>query len=444
MSSFSSMLDQIINSIGAEPWVFIGILVIILLALTFVIRKALSQKKKTVSALGESKAESLALKAPQLTEEVPKQQLRKREPEVLVKAEEALKEPEVLIKAEEALKEPEVLIKAEEAFKAPEVSIKVEEALKEPKVLIKAEVAPIKGIDAALKNTRGGFMAKLSSLFSRGAALSEEDFEELEAILFTADIGIKTAQKLLEALRLRVKKENLSDKKAIKNVLKEEMRAIFDRVPQKEAPLSMHPTVYMFVGVNGAGKTTSIGKLGAQMAAAGKKVFFGAGDTFRAAAVTQLSIWGERSHIPVIKGKENADSASVLFEAITQAKAKEADVVMCDTAGRLHTKIGLMDELKKVHRVMGKAHTSAPHEVFLVIDATMGQNAIAQAREFAEATPLTGVILSKLDGTAKGGVALGIVDELHVPIRFVGIGETSDDLRPFDAHEFVDALFAET
>lgn len=308
----------------------------------------------------------------------------------------------------------------------------------------KKEIPQAKGLGAALLNTRSGFMAKLSRLFSRGQAeISDEDFEEMETILFTADIGAKTAQKLLDGLKKRVREEDLSGKAALEKALKEEMLAILKRAKTKNLAPTESLSVYMFVGVNGAGKTTSIGKLGAQMAESGKKVFFGAGDTFRAAAVKQLSIWGERAGITVVTGKENADSAAVLFDAITEAKKAHADVVLCDTAGRLHTKVGLMDELKKVHRVLAKAESGAPHEVFLVIDATMGQNAIAQAREFAEATPLTGVVLSKLDGTAKGGVALGIVDELEVPIRFVGVGEQLFDLKPFDADEFVNALFSE-
>lgn len=318
---------------------------------------------------------------------------------------------------------------------APDKSVHVD--------LVGKEEPRSKGLGSALQNTRSGFMAKLSRLFSRSTEINDDDFEEMEAILFTADIGAKTAQKLLDGLRTRVREQKISGRPSMEAALKEEMRAIFKRAVPKGAAPNGSLSVYMFIGVNGAGKTTSIGKLGAQLAGSGKKVFFGAGDTFRAAAVKQLVIWGERAGIPVVTGKENADSASVLFDAITEAKKAKADVVLCDTAGRLHTKMGLMDELKKVHRVMSKAENGAPHEVFLVIDATMGQNAIAQAREFAEATPLTGVVLSKLDGTAKGGVALGIVDELEVPIRFVGIGEQALDLKPFDADEFVDALFCE-
>ncbi len=298
-------------------------------------------------------------------------------------------------------------------------------------------------LGAALKNTRGGFMQKLARLFSRGQDVSDADFEEMEAILFTADIGAKTAQKLLDVMRDRSLQEKSANKDFLRTVLKEEMTKILESAQAVPVRETTSPQVLMFVGVNGAGKTTSIGKLGAQLANSGKKVLFGAGDTFRAAAVEQLSVWGQRVGAEVVSGKENSDSAAVLFEAIEKAKNSHADYVLCDTAGRLHTKTSLMDELKKVHRVVSKAQIGAPHQVFLVIDATMGQNALNQAREFAQATPLTGVVLSKLDGTAKGGVALGIVDELKVPIRYVGIGERVADLRDFDAKQFVDALFEE-
>jgi signal recognition particle-docking protein FtsY len=314
-----------------------------------------------------------------------------------------------------------------------------------------AEVVPLpaireereeKDLNLALKNTRMGFIQKLTSLFSR-PEIREEDFEEIEAILFSADIGVKTAQKLLDILRERVRSEKKTDKAFLQKVLKEEICKILESVTPAAPVEGSAPKVMMFVGVNGAGKTTSIGKLGALLKNSGKRVLFGAGDTFRAAATLQLTIWGERIGAEVISGEENSDSASVLFQAIQKGKNDHVDYVLCDTAGRLHTKTSLMDELKKVYRVVGKAQAGAPHEVLLVIDATMGQNALTQAREFALATPLTGVVLSKLDGTAKGGIAIGIVDELKVPIRYIGIGEKVNDLRDFDAKLFVNALFEE-
>ncbi|MCA9508690.1 MAG: signal recognition particle-docking protein FtsY [Myxococcales bacterium] len=356
---------------------------------------------------------------------------------------------EVKIKARPELitvKESEPEIKAEVEAEQKEIKEQIAEKLKiEPTKEVKEFVseAPKKALNAALKNTRGGFMSKLARLFSSAHEISDDDFEAMETILFTADIGVKTAQKLLDNVRERVEQEKNSAPSFLRSALKEEMRTIFATAPATEASVKETPKVIMFVGVNGAGKTTSIGKLGAQLKNQGKSVYFGAGDTYRAAAVKQLNVWGERTGVQVVSGKENSDSASVLFDTISQAKKAHADVVLCDTAGRLHTKSELMDELKKVHRVVNKAHEGAPHEVFLVVDATMGQNAIMQAREFAQATPLTGIILSKLDGTAKGGVALGIVDELKIPIRYVGIGEQVDDLREFNADQFVEALFEE-
>ena len=314
-----------------------------------------------------------------------------KKPEAL----ESKPKPELEIKTElkpriELDTKPERSLKAEPVAKIEPIKPLEPEARPKPKVepKIEPEAMPapepkveLKSLGSALSNTRGGFMAKLARLFSRSQVISDEDFEEMEAILFSADIGAKTAQRLLDSLRERVSKESITEARPLQDLLKEEMRKILNAVPKKELALDGKPAVFMFVGVNGAGKTTSIGKLGAQLSASGKKVVFGAGDTFRAAAVKQLSIWGERSGILVVTGKENADSASVLFDSIQQAKQAGADVVLCDTAGRLHTKLELMDELKKVCRVIGKAQAGAPHEVFLVIDATMGQNAIAQARD---------------------------------------------------------------
>lgn len=328
---------------------------------------------------------------------------------------------------------------------APKVEVaETKAAVEQPKPVVAEEKIDNKAaLGAALKNTRGGFMEKLARIFSRNTEISDADFEEMEAVLFTADIGAKTAQKLLDVMRERARSEKAISKDFLRGVLKDEMTKILESAKPEPKDSAQAPQVLMFVGVNGAGKTTSIGKLGAQLVMSGKKVLFGAGDTFRAAAVEQLSVWGKRVGAEVVSGKENSDSAAVLFEAIEKAKNAQVDYVLCDTAGRLHTKVSLMDELKKVHRVVSKAQTGAPHQVYLVIDATMGQNALNQAREFAAATPLTGVVLSKLDGTAKGGVALGIVDELKVPIRYIGIGERVTDLKDFDAKLFVDALFEE-
>lgn len=296
-------------------------------------------------------------------------------------------------------------------------------------------------LSAALEKTKQNFMNKLVKVFSKTQALDYACIEEFENILFTADIGVKTANFLLDL----VKKESLKKSMTgfeLRDFLKQEMKNILLK-PQIAKSISQEsPLVIMFIGVNGAGKTTSIGKMGKKYIEQGKSVVFAAGDTFRAAAVEQLSVWAERINAQIIKEKEGYDSAAVLFKAINYAKEQNIDVVLCDTAGRLHTKVGLMDELKKVTKVVNKAMSSAPHEVYLVIDSTMGQNAIIQAKEFSSCAPITGVVLSKLDGSAKGGVALGISHELNIPIQFIGVGERIEDLKEFDADKFVDELFA--
>jgi fused signal recognition particle receptor len=311
----------------------------------------------------------------------------------------------------------------------------------------KAEAEAGRTLAAGLEKTRGGFMARLNTLFSGGRPLDESVLADLEEVLFTADIGVKTATKLLESAREKVKRKELADPVRLKAALRAEIARILalDGVDGAARPLEVgaaRPWVVMVVGVNGSGKTTTIGKLAAKLKADGHSVLLGAGDTFRAAAGEQLEVWAERVSAPVVRGKEGADPASVCFEAVQRGVAERSDVVLCDTAGRLHTKAPLMEELKKVKRVIGKAAEGAPHEVLLVLDSTNGQNAIAQARQFHEALGVTGIVLTKLDGTAKGGVVIGICDELRIPVRYVGVGETVGDLKAFAPGEFVEALFA--
>ncbi|HEY6100656.1 MAG TPA: signal recognition particle-docking protein FtsY [Anaeromyxobacter sp.] len=311
----------------------------------------------------------------------------------------------------------------------------------------KAEAEAGKTLAAGLEKTRGGFMARLNALFAGGKLVDDAVLADLEEVLFTADIGVKTATKLLDSARDRVKRKELSDPERLKGALREEIQTIvtLDGEEAKARSLgvgSARPWVVMVVGVNGSGKTTTVGKLAAQLKARGLSVLLGAGDTFRAAAGEQLEIWAERVGAPIVRGKEGADPASVCFEAVQRGVAEKVDVVICDTAGRLHTKTPLMEELKKVKRVIGKAAPGAPHESLLVLDATNGQNAIAQARQFHEALGVTGIALTKLDGTAKGGVIIGICDELRIPVRYVGVGETVADLKAFAPREFVEALFA--
>ncbi len=299
---------------------------------------------------------------------------------------------------------------------------------------------------AGLEKTRGGFMARLNALFTGPRVVDDRVLADLEEVLFTADIGVKTATDLLEGARERVKRRELSDATRLRAVLREDIERILglDGGAARAGGLAVgpqRPWVVMVVGVNGSGKTTTVGKLAAKLRQGGHSVLLAAGDTFRAAAGEQLEVWAERVGAPVVRGKEGADPASVCFEGVKRGAEEHVDVVLCDTAGRLHTKTPLMEELKKVKRVMAKAAEGAPHEVLLVLDATNGQNAIAQARQFHEALGVTGLVLTKLDGTAKGGVVIGICDELRLPVRYVGVGEKVADLKAFQPHEFVEALF---
>jgi fused signal recognition particle receptor len=310
----------------------------------------------------------------------------------------------------------------------------------------KAQAEAGKTLSAGLEKTRGGFMARLNGLLGGARAIDDAVLADLEELLFTADIGVATATSLLEAVRAKVRAKVLSDPAQLRQALRAEIARILslDGAAASQAPFApgaARPWVVMVVGVNGSGKTTTIGKLAAKLMAAGHSVVLGAGDTFRAAAGEQLEIWAGRVGAPVVRGKDGADPASVCFEAVQQGLAAGADVVLCDTAGRLHTKAPLMEELKKVKRVLAKAVPGAPHEVLLVLDATSGQNAIQQARQFHEALQVTSLALTKLDGTAKGGVIIGICDELKLPVRWVGVGEAVPDLRAFSPEEFVEALF---
>jgi len=292
-----------------------------------------------------------------------------------------------------------------------------------------------------LAKTRGGFVARLSQLFAR-KQIDVDVLDELEQVLFSADIGPKTADKLFQSIKRRLSKEELADPEAVWTEIREQSLTIL-AVDAPPLDFSRHkPFVLLTIGVNGVGKTTTIGKLAAKLRAEGKRVLLGAGDTFRAAAVEQLVIWGDRAGAPVVRGKEGGDPSSVIFDAIKRGVDENFDVVICDTAGRLHTKVDLMEELKKVGRVCNKALEGAPHETWLVLDATTGQNAIQQAQLFKEAMNITGFVLTKLDGTAKGGVILGICDELRVPVRYIGIGESVSDLREFDPQAFASVLYA--
>ena len=297
-------------------------------------------------------------------------------------------------------------------------------------------------IQRSLSRTRQGFFGRIGGLFGRGE-ITEETWGELEELLILADVGVNTTLPLVERLRERVAKERIRTADGMQAALKEELLGILNTHPPVEDSLDRLLTVVLVVGVNGSGKTTSIAKLARYYQNLGKRVVLGAADTFRAAAIDQLKIWGERVGADVIAHRPGADPGAVVYDAIRASQeSRQADVLIVDTAGRLHTKYNLMEELKKLRRVASRLVHRAPHEVFLVLDATTGQNALSQARYFKEAVDITGIILTKLDSTAKGGIVFAIVQELGLPIRFVGTGEKIEDFAEFDAQAFVEGLFA--
>lgn len=294
-----------------------------------------------------------------------------------------------------------------------------------------------------LTKTRDQFVSKVEELLTGHRKIDEELYEELEEILIRSDVGVTTSLQLVQRLRQEVKKRKLSEAQELREVLKEEIADLLgDEVLLQFAEEG--PSVLLVVGVNGVGKTTTIGKLAHYFKDEGKKVILAAGDTFRAAAIDQLEVWGQRAGVEVIKQREGADPAAVAYDAIHYAKTRGIDLVIMDTAGRLHNKVNLMEELRKVKRVIEREIPGAPHEVLLVLDATTGQNALQQAKLFQEVAGVTGIVLTKLDGTAKGGVVLGIQGEVKIPVKWVGVGEGMEDLRPFVPQDFANALFSQT
>lgn len=294
-------------------------------------------------------------------------------------------------------------------------------------------------LKAGLSKTKNAFVSQVDNLFKSFVKVDEELFEELEELLICSDVGVNTTEEILERLRDRVKRERMTDGEEVKNALKE----ILADMVGKGAPLVLDtkPSVLLIIGVNGVGKTTSIGKISAQLKAEGKKVVVAAADTFRAAAIDQLAVWCDRAQVDLIRQSEGSDPAAVVFDAVSAAKSRNADVLIVDTAGRLHNKKNLMDELAKIDRVISRELPGAARETLLVLDATTGQNAIMQAKEFKTVANITGLILTKLDGTAKGGSVFSIKGELDVPVKYIGVGEKIDDMQPFDAQEFVRAMF---
>nr|WP_233993203.1 signal recognition particle-docking protein FtsY [Thiomicrorhabdus sp. Milos-T2] len=297
-----------------------------------------------------------------------------------------------------------------------------------------------------LSKTRHSFTESLASLVLGRKEIDDDLLDELEMILLTADVGIDATDRIIQNLTEQVSRKELRNPEALINSLKNQLQEILDPM-SKPLDIDTHlaensgPFVILMVGINGVGKTTTIGKLAKKYQLEGKSVMLAAGDTFRAAAVEQLQTWGERNNVPVMAQKTGADSAAVIFDAIQSAKAKKVDVLIADTAGRLHTQSNLMEELKKVKRVIAKVDDTAPHEVMLVIDAGTGQNALNQAQQFQEAVEVSGITLTKLDGTAKGGIVFALAEQRQIPIRFIGVGESIDDLRTFDSRSFTEALF---
>ncbi|HIT53593.1 MAG TPA: signal recognition particle-docking protein FtsY [Candidatus Fimivicinus intestinavium] len=296
-----------------------------------------------------------------------------------------------------------------------------------------------KKFNFGLKKTREQMSGAIDSVLEASAAIDDALFEELEEILIMGDVGVTTAQHIIDELRDRVKKRDLKKPDKLRRVIRE---VVADMLSGREGmELDTIPSVILVIGVNGVGKTTTIGKMAAYYKAQGKKVILAAADTFRAAAIEQLEIWADRAGVEIVKHREGADPAAVIFDTISAAKARNADLIICDTAGRLHNKKNLMEELAKIYRVIDRELPYSDREVLLVLDATTGQNAVNQAREFMNAAEITGIVLTKLDGTARGGVVLSIMDDLKLPVKFVGVGEQVDDLQPFDAEAFAEGLF---
>ena len=301
-------------------------------------------------------------------------------------------------------------------------------------------------LDEGLKKTKDSFLGKIARAVVGKSKVDEEVLDNLEEILITSDVGVETTLKIIEKIEARVKKDKVLGTEELNGILKEEIENLLEESDSGSKPFDLKsegndPYVIMVVGVNGVGKTTTIGKLAHQFKAAGSKVILGASDTFRAAAVDQLVIWSERVGVPIVQQGMGADPASVAFDTVQSAKSQNADVVIIDTAGRLHNKVNLMNELNKIKRVMDKVIPGAPHEILLVLDGSTGQNAFEQAKQFSQATDINALAVTKLDGTAKGGVVIGISDQMNIPVKYIGVGENIEDLQLFDKKTFVDSLF---
>lgn len=336
----------------------------------------------------------------------------------------------------------EEVFENEETYKSEDIPNKVEEenvtAEREPK-----KPSLFSKLKSGLFKTRQGITEKIDSLLKSYGKVDEELLEELEEILIMADVGMGTTLKIIDKLRDEIKAKKITEAHEVRIILKEILKELLTTTEDNSLNISPSPAIILVIGVNGVGKTTSIGKIAHNLKSQGKKVILAAGDTFRAAAIDQLKVWGDRVGVNVIHHQEGSDPAAIIFDAIQAAKARKTDVLICDTAGRLHNKKNLMNELSKVFKIVDREYPDAKREVLLVLDATTGQNAIQQAKTFREAADITGIVLTKLDGTAKGGVILGIASELGMPVKLVGVGEGMEDLQPFDPNDFVEALLSE-
>jgi len=408
------------SGMGVQLATLGGVLVLLVLIVLWLRRASASSKKNAPQSVQERLGVS----------EAPAQQRRQRQRPRPAQAEPKKKAPEPKRKVEEEDDEEEEEEEEEEQ----------EEERAPRKPAAKADEESTAAYKAGLAKTRGGFVARLGKLFGK-KKIEAGLLEELEEVLFTADIGPRAADRIFQSVKSGLSKDDLEDPDKVWAKIRETSNDIL-AVEATPVDFAKKPLVILTIGVNGVGKTTTIGKLAEKLRREGKSVLLAAGDTFRAAATEQLEEWGKRANVPVVKSsKPGGDPSSVIFEAVKRGVDEKLDVVICDTAGRLHSNAALMDELKKIRRVCDKAMPGAPHETWMVLDATNGQNAIAQAKTFKADMEITGIVLTKLDGTSKGGVILGICDELKVPIRFVGIGEKIEDLRPFDPAAFVAALY---
>ena len=420
--------------------------------------KAQAEEESRAKAEAEAQAKAQAEEEARAKAEAEAQAKAQAEEEARAKAEaeaqaKAQAEEEARAKAEaeaqaKAQAEEEARAKAEAEAQAKAQAEEEARAKAEAENKPKEKKSLFARLKESLSRTKENLGSGIVSLF-KGKAIDDELYEDLETQLLVADVGMDTTQKIINHLTDSASRKDLKDAEALLEIMKQQMSGMLSQVNQplpdvmKAHDSSEGPFVILMVGVNGVGKTTTIGKLAKQFQQEGKKVMLAAGDTFRAAAVEQLQVWGERNNIPVIAQHTGADSASVLYDALEAAKSRGTDILIADTAGRLQNKNNLMEELKKVVRVMKKINPNAPHEVMLTLDAGTGQNAISQAKLFNEAVGLTGITLTKLDGTAKGGVIFSIADKFNIPIRYIGVGESIDDLRQFDGQEFIDALFSE-